>query len=194
MIKYTFFIGILKRTDNIVMEKDEFVKGDIVAYGKNGVCSVEEIKPLSFSEGMKECMYYILKPEANPESKIFVPAENEGLVSKMRDLMTKEEIDSLILDTKDREIKWDTNRRYRNENFHEILSRGVHSDMLLMIRCIIRKKHELMEIGKKLPTTDNNTLKSAEKLIQEEFSYVLKIDNTEVEGYIKDTLNISEAV
>lgn len=176
------------------MEKDEFVKGDIVAYGKNGVCSVEEIKPMSFSAGMKESLYYILKPEANPESKIFVPVENEGLVSKMRELMTKDEIDSLILDTKDREIKWDTNRRYRNENFHEILSRGVHSDMLLMIRCIIRKKNELMEIGKKLPTTDSNTLKSAEKLVQEEFSYVLNIENTEVERYIKNTLDMSEAV
>ena len=80
------------------MKDGLFDKGDLVSYGTNGICCIEDIRFMSFSSGAKKSMYYILKPEASGESTIFVPAENEKLVSKMRKLMTKEEIiDSVIL-------------------------------------------------------------------------------------------------
>ena len=145
---------------------------------------------MSFSSGAKKSMYYILKPEASGESTIFVPAENEKLVSKMRKLMTKEEIDEMISSTRDRSIEWESDRRFRNENFHEILTAGVRPEMLLMIRCIYNKKEELTENGKKLSESDNATLKTAEKLVEEEFSRVLEIKNEDVETYIKRMLNM----
>ena len=71
-------------------------------------------------------------------------------------------------------------RRVRSERFHEILSQGVTQDMLLMIRCIYLKKRELAGTGKNLPTTDGNTLKTAERLVEEEFAYTLGIKTSEV--------------
>ena len=62
--------------------------------------------------------------------------------------------------------------------------------MLLMIRCICNKKEELTENGKKLSESDNATLKTAEKLVEEEFSRVLEIKNEDVETYIKRMLNM----
>ena len=70
--------------------------------------------------------------------------------------------------------------------------KGVTQKLLLMIRCLYMKKRELIPLGKKLPTTDENTLKSAEKLVEEEFSHVLGIPGTEVSGYIRSLLNVSE--
>lgn len=167
-----------------------FDKGDLVSYGTNGICCIKDIQFMSFSRDLEKSKYYILKPEANGESTIFVPAENEKLMSKMRRLMTKEEIDEMISSTRDKSIEWESDRRFRNENFHEILTGGVKPEMLLMIRCICNKKEELTENGKKLSESDNTTLKTAEKLVEEEFSKVLEIRNEDVETYIKKMLAI----
>lgn len=62
--------------------------------------------------------------------------------------MTKNEIDELLIGMRDKELQWENDRRYRSENFHEILSKGVTQEMLLMIRCIYMKKRELSKMGK----------------------------------------------
>ncbi len=170
------------------MESKDFQVGRHVAYGTNGICVIEDIKPMTFAAGMKEKTYFILNPEGNASSKVFVPADNEKLVSKMRTIMTKDEIDELLIGIKGKEIKWESDRRFRSENFHEIMAKGVTEDMLLMIRCLYMKKKELADAGKNLPTTDGNTLKAAEKLVEEEFAYTLGIEPSEVTGYIRSMI------
>ena len=64
--------------------------------------------------------------------------------------------------------------------------------LLLMIRCIYMKKRELLPLGKKLPTTDENTLKAAEKLVEEEFAYSLELPRTDVGKYIRRLLDVPE--
>ena len=174
------------------MNGKQFVKGSRVVYGTNGICLVEDIRPVSFDYDSKEKMYYILKPLSSPSSTIFVPLENKALGSRLREIMTREEIDSLILDMGDKEIKWDKDRRVRNEIFHKILSGGVREELLLMIRCINDKKQELTSEGKHLPATDSNTLKTAERLVEEEFSYVLDIIPENVGAYIRGVLDSTD--
>lgn len=174
------------------MSESGFEKGRYVVYGTNGICIIEDVKNMKFAAGMPEKMYYILSPVGNPTSTVFVPAENEKLVSKMRSVMTKNEIDELLIGMRDKELQWENDRRYRSENFHEILSKGVTQEMLLMIRCIYMKKRELSKMGKNLPTTDSNTLKAAEKLVEEEFSYTLDVKPSEVGRYIRSVLQIED--
>lgn len=174
------------------MEEKDFQIGKHVAYGTNGVCIIEDIKPMKFASGMKEKMYFILDPEGNSSSKVFVPADNEKLVSRMRTVMTREEINDLLLGMKGKELEWEKDRRVRSERFHEILSQGVTQDMLLMIRCIYLKKRELAGTGKNLPTTDGNTLKTAERLVEEEFAYTLGIKTSEVGPYIRKLLGMAD--
>lgn len=176
------------------MSDKRFEKGQYVVYGTNGICLVEDIKRMSFTRGMAEADYYVLNPGTNNDSTIFVPLDNEILLSKMRALMTKEEIDSLLLGTKGKEIKWNTDRRLRTEAFHEILMQGVTEELLLMISCIYLRKRELINENKKLPITDSNTLKAAEQLVEEEFSHVLGINAGEVGKYIRNLLGVTEDV
>ncbi|NLD19199.1 MAG: hypothetical protein GX663_02995 [Clostridiales bacterium] len=168
------------------MEDRKFKKGTNVVYGTNGICIIEDIKPMRFVAGQKESLYYILKPCSSISSTVFVPADNEVLVSKMREPLSKKEIDELLLGIRDKDFEWNSDRRFRNDMYHDILSKGVDRDLILMIRCIYLKKQELQEEGKKLPTTDNNTLKAAEKLLEEEFTYVLGVDSEEMKEYIRD--------
>lgn len=171
------------------MDVKQLEPGRYVVYGTNGICRVEELKMMSFITGEKKSPYYVLSPESNPDSKIFVPADNDKLMGKLRQLMTKPEIDELLLGLPGKEVVWQSDRRLRNEEFHDILSKGVHQELLLMVSCIYMKKRELDQLGKNLPTTDQNILKSAEKLIEEEFAFVLEIRPEEVSAYIRDLLH-----
>ncbi len=174
------------------MDDSRFAKGEYVVYGMNGICFLEDIKIMKFAFDSEKSTYYILKPTSNDASTIYVPLNNEKLMGKLRPVMTREEIDSLLLGLKDKEIEWEKDRRFRSENFHEILINGVTQNLLLMIRCLYMKKRELLPLGKKLPTTDENTLKSAEKLVEEEFSFVLDIPKDDVSGYIRALIESSE--
>ena len=170
----------------------EFDKGTCVVYGTNGLCMVEDIKEIQFTVGAEKNTYYVLKPVGANAATIFVPVDNEKLMSEMRATMTKEEIDSLLCGMTDKEIRWDNDRKRRLERFHDILFKGVTEELLLMINCIYRKKQELSAINKQIPTSDSNTLKSAEKLVEEEFSHVLGIEPSEVGKYIRNVLGVPE--
>ena len=165
------------------MNRNGFDIGEYVSYGINGMCNIEDIRPMQLSQSVEKMMYYILRPESNPKSTIFVPVNNQKLVSKMREPMTKDEINAMLVRMKDRTLEW--------ESFHEILNNGVNQDLILMIRCLHRKRQELVQLGKKLPARDSNTLKTAERLVEEEFAHVLHIKCEEVSDYIRDVLDPS---
>lgn len=173
------------------MNRNGFDIGEYVSYGINGMCNIEDIRPMQLSQCVEKMMYYILRPESNPKSTIFVPVNNQKLVSKMRELMTKDEINAMLVRMKDRTLEWEKDVRFRTESFHEILNNGVNQDLILMIRCLHRKRQELIQLGKKLPARDSNTLKTAERLVEEEFAHVLHIKCEEVSDYIRDVLDPS---
>ena len=173
------------------MNRYGFDIGEYVSYGIIGMCNIEDIRPMQLSQSVEKMMYYILRPESNPKSTIFVPVNNQKLVSKMRELMTKDEINAMLVRMKDRTLEWEKDVRFRTESFHEILSNGVNQDLILMIRCLHRKRQELVQLGKKLPARDSNTLKTAERLVEEEFAHVLHIKCEEVSDYIRDVLDPS---
>ena len=173
------------------MNRNGFDIGEYVSYGINGMCNIEDIRPMQLSQSVEKMMYYILRPESNPKSTIFVPVNNQKLVSKMRELMTKDEINAMLVRMKDRTLEWEKDVRFRTESFHEILSNGVNQDLILMLRCLHRKRQELVQLGKKLPARDSNTLKTAERLVEEEFAHVLHIKCEEVSDYIRDVLDPS---
>ena len=156
--------------------------GEYVSYGINGMCNIEDIRPMQLSQSVEKMMYYILRPESNPKSTIFVPVNNQKLVSKMREPMTKDEINAMLVRMKDRTLEWEKDVRFRTESFHEILNNGVNQDLILMIRCLHRKRQELVQLGKNLPARDSNTL---------EFAHVLHIKCEEVSDYIRDVLDPS---
>ena len=173
------------------MNRNGFDIGEYVSYGINGMCNIEDIRPMQLSQSVEKMMYYILRPESNPKSTIFVPVNNQKLVSKMRELMTKDEINAMLVRMKDRTLEWEKDVRFRTESFHEILNNGVNQDLILMLRCLHRKRQELVQLGKKLPARDSNTLKTAERLVEEEFAHVLHIKCEEVSDYIRDVLDPS---
>lgn len=157
-----------------------------VMYGDNGVCQIVDRRKEKFAGQFKE--YYILKPANNASSTLYVPTDNEHLLSKMRDILTEEEVVSLIKSIASESIDWVDDNRVRQEMYSDIFSRGDRRELLLLIKSLYAHKRERIEEGKKLWTIDENAMKKAERLVYEEFATVLNIQLDEVVPFIMKTV------
>ena len=164
--------------------------GEYVRYGQNGICKVEGSKKMDFANSNNLTEYYILKPIADSRSTLYVPKENEALMAKIVPVLSKDEIDSVILASGENSVRWINDRNARNNYFQEILKNSDQRELIMMINCIYLKRKELKETNKKLSTTDESVLTRAEKLIQSDFAFVLGLPEQQVAGYIKRKLGI----
>ena len=169
----------------------EFHKNEYVVYANTGICIIEDICPLPFSGKGEDLLYYVLKPLSNAYSTLYIPTNNEALRSKMRSVLTKEEIDDLLVHIKDQQLPWIEEKNARTDYCRKVLSEGNQQELLLLVSCMYVKKQEREAAGKKLPFADENVLKSIENLVGQEFAFSLGIPEEKVEKYIQDRLEIS---
>lgn len=174
------------------MVEAQFEKGQQIVYGTNGICTVESVDLMRFSAGMPKEMYYVLRQHRNKENTFFVPIKNEKLSSRMREIMQKEDIEDILMGLADVEVEWIEDRRARGEYYKEILQDGVSQKLLSMIIVLYKQKRKRARNGKKLPVTESGILKSAEKLVGEEFGWVLGIELEQVPKFIRKRLHIPE--
>ena len=161
--------------------------GSLVIYGSNGICRITDKRKEKLCGTKNE--YYVLTPVDNAGAMIFVPADNEALLAKMKNILSENDIISLIKSIDDNELWWIDDSKKRNELFSVILENGDRTELLRLIKCIYLKRKELSSTGKKLWLSDENTLKKAEKIINAEFSMVLGISPEEVEQFIEGIIN-----
>jgi len=167
------------------MEK-RFNKGDYVVYGKNGVCLVEDIKSMLF--GGENGTYYILKPTSSSFSTVYVPVDKEILVDRMRPVLNKKQIDEILSSSKDCTVEWIESKNERHEYFNSVVSSGDLKKLIAVVMTLYAKKSEKEAVGKHISSTDENILKSAEYLIEEEFSFGLGCSAGKVGEYIRKKL------
>ena len=149
---------------------ETYQKGEYIRYACNGVCLVDDVRldRLTKKEPPKE--FYILKPVSNPASTLFVPTGNATLVAKMSRLPDREELDALILATREEPLDWIDDRKIR------------------LASCIYHRREDLIAAGKKLGASDETLLQRAEALIENEVAFVLKVEQNEVGDYIRGKL------
>lgn len=161
--------------------------GSLVIYGSNGICRITDKRKEKLYGAKNE--YYVLTPVDNAGAMILVPADNEALLAKMKNILSENDIISLIKSIDDNELWWINDSKKRNELFSVILENGDRTELLRLIKCIYLKRKELSSAGKKLWLSDENTLKKAEKIINAEFSMVLGISPEEVPQFIEGIIN-----
>ncbi len=163
---------------------EKFSAGDTLVYDLHGLCRVREIKEMSFVKNEPKQDYYVLEPITGAASLYYIPVENERATSKLRRPFTKEELDTVLSEVKDEDYRWIENRQLRSEAFHSVLTKGITPELLSLIRCIYCRREALSERGKRLSTTDEGIFSAAEKLLNEEFAFVLGIEKEKVSEYI----------
>ena len=162
-------------------------KHDFVHYGAYGVCQVEDIRPIRFGPDTPRREYYVLKPISQDGASIFVPADNQKLMSRMRPVLSEEEIDRLLATCREEHLSWTEDRKQRLDTFQEILRRSDERSLLLLVRCLYEKSRES---AKGLFSTDAQILKKAEAMISQSFAFSLRIDKQQVGSYIRRKLGL----
>ena len=158
--------------------------GETVFYGTEGVCRVEEIREMKV--GGENAAYYVLRPIYREGSTVYVPVQNEQLVSRMRPLLTAKQIDDMIDEVNQTDEDWIDDAAERKAEFQRILVSADRRELLTMVRILYLRRQNLQTCGKRLRTNDEQMLRDAERLLDDEFSVVLNIKPREVPEYIRN--------
>lgn len=159
--------------------------GKYVMYRATEICRIDGFEKKSF-DGVTEREYCILVPARDAHSKYYVPMDCAD--TRLRCLLSKEEIDALIDGMKGEQPDWGSTAERRKERFNEILSSSDYPLIISMMHSLYLEKQERQAQGKKLLAVDEKAMKSAESLINREFSFVLGIEENKVPEYIAKRL------
>lgn len=167
-----------------------YKKGDIVMYTSQGVCKITDIVTQEIDKVSAE--YYVLQPLYSNTSKLYIPLSNEALIGRMRRVVTKEEINSILDSLPEYKDEWIENDSLRKEHYKQVLASADRVAVLCMLREIYAHKIYVQFNGKKLHTSDERFYKEAEKMLCEEFALVLNVDTKAALEYIKKRLGFLE--
>ena len=160
-----------------------FKIGDTVIYGTNGVCEVSGIEERVFG-GMKD-EYYVLRPRSGAGSTVFVPIGNEKLTSRMKRMLSGDEVRRLIKNSCKADINFassDNERRNLYKSCFEVSDRG---QIISYVKAVLAHQDKVEKAGKKLHMCDERFLTTALKALYEEFTIALKTEPEDVLRLIK---------
>ena len=154
-----------------------FSVGDRIIYGSTGVCQIEDIVENELTGVMRE--YYVMRPVDTNKSTIYVPVDNDKLVSRMREVPSAEKLKAMIQNAKKEQIEWVDNHIRRSELFHEILNEGEIPRILVLFKTLNARSVMLAQENKHLPKTDERIFKECQKLLCSEISAILNVEQNE---------------
>lgn len=162
--------------------------GSHVRYASYGICRVENITEMTVPGLSQRKEYYVLRPTDNPSSTVYVPLDNQELLSHMQPVPTREEIEETIRSIRPEELAWIDDRKERAEAHREILRRCERRELIVLAGSLYLRRERMAENGRRLAGTDEATLRRAERLINNELSFVLGLEESQVGEYIHSLL------
>ena len=151
-------------------------------YGTQGICKIVDITEQDFLGTKKE--YYVLKPIGDEGATLFAPVYNSKIEGKMRRILTEQEINQLIESMPNEDAIWIDNENQRKEQYNKIIAKGNHVELIQMIKALYFHKQERESNGKRLYLSDERFFKEAERILYDEFQYVLGIERENVLPFI----------
>ncbi len=162
-----------------------FSINDTVMYGTVGVCRVEGVEELTLGRESKP--YYVLRPVSSGGSTVYIPLDNDVLLGKVRTLLTAEEINTMLTTSEFAE-DWADDSTARAQHYAEIIKSGDRVRIISVMLTLSARRRSLSGTGKKLRISDERALRDCERIISDEFSYILGISPDKVTAYIKDNV------
>lgn len=159
---------------------------DVVMYTTYGICKISDIIEMSFGGNTNK--YYVLHPLRECKTELTLPVDNPMTKCRLHPLLSENEINDLIHEIPFMEPYWIERDNDRKAKFGEIVKSGDRKETLRVIKCIKYHIYDIKDKGRKLHATDENAMKDAEKLILDEFSYVLNMDREKLSIIINTEL------
>lgn len=163
-----------------------YQSGECVIYGVHGVCRVVGKEKQLVNR--KRIEYLVLEPLGHPESRFYLPAASENAMSKLRTVLTADELTNLLESDEIRVYEWIGEENARKQYYRELTSSWDRVSILKMIYTLYRYRAEQFSAGKKFHQCDDNFLRDAEKMIASEISLVLEKTSEQARNYIRELL------
>ena len=163
-----------------------FQQGSLVVYGMHGVCKILGMEVRRIDRNSVES--YVLEPVKQSGDRYYVPLQNATAVSKMRPLLSTEQLDALLSSLEASQNAWIADENQRKQKYRELITSGDRAALLSMVKALHIHKEAQVAQGRRLHLCDENFLRDAENLLGGEFSLVLGIPPDGIGAYIKSKL------
>lgn len=157
--------------------------GDQVVYGSHGVCIIASIETKRLDK--RTVRYYVLEHMDRSGCRYYVPTDNEVAASKIRRIMTEQQIRDLLSSSEVHNSVWVEDENSRKQRYKELITGKDLPALINMVHCLHIHRNNQCIAGKKFHICDENFLRDAQKLIGEELSVALQLSENEVSDYIK---------
>ena len=163
-----------------------FQVGDKVVYGIHGVCVIVDQEERVIDR--KKVTYLVLEPVGQEGSRYLVPTHNAAAMAKLKCMLSKEQLETLIQSESVQADCWIKDENQRKQAYRELISSGDREKLMQMVRTLYRHKAAQSAAGKKCHLCDENFLRDAEKLLISEISIVMCMGADETKQYIRHKL------
>ncbi|MBQ9900222.1 MAG: hypothetical protein IJM36_03730 [Acholeplasmatales bacterium] len=163
-----------------------FQIGDVLVYTTYGICRVQDIISMNFNGTPTK--YYLLVPLSEAKTELTIPVDNPITNVRLHSLLSENEINEIINQISFLEPFWIINDNERKKKFNEIIKLGDRKNTLQMLKSIKKHQLSLKDKVRKLHACDEQVMHDAEKLIIDEFSYVLKKEKIDIYNIINEEL------
>ncbi len=161
--------------------------GDRVVYGIHGVCVIADLEVKTVDH--KQVTYLVLEPLGQLGSRYLVPTHNQAAMAKVKPMLTREALESLLDSEVVRQDVWIRDEGQRKQTYRELISSADRQRLMSMVHTLYRHQAEQKAAGKKVHLCDENFLRDAEKLLTSEVSIVLKMEPEESKKYVRTKLS-----
>lgn len=160
--------------------------GEKVVYGSHGVCTIAELEIKSIDR--QKVQYYVLEPMEQPGARYYVPTEKPAAVAKLSPLLSRHELDHILLDRTIPDGTWIKDENQRKQYYRDLIGSSNRVAILAMIRALRAHKSEQLAQGRKFHLCDENFLRDAEKLLCFEVAVVLDLPLSDAAQYMEKYL------
>jgi len=160
--------------------------GDQVVYGVHGVCRVADQEERVIDR--KKVVYLALEPLEQTGSRYLIPTHNPVAMSKVKPMLTNEELTALLESKEVLEDSWIRDENQRKQIYRELISSGDRVRLVRMVRTLYRHKAEQLTAGRKVHICDDNFLRDAEKLLSSEIAVVTGVGVEEARQFLRSKL------
>ena len=164
-----------------------YQSGDWVMYGIHGVCRVIGTEKQLVNR--KRTEFLVLQPTSGSESRFYLPTGNPTAMSKLKNVLSPEELREMLASEQIREDCWIREENLRKQRYRDLISSADRIAILQMVYALYRYKDAQAAAGKKFHQCDDNFLRDAEKLLISEISLVLEMSREEAKAYLRSQLN-----
>ena len=161
--------------------------GDLVVYSSHGVCRVADMEQRIVDK--KTVSYYVLCPLDSEKTKYYIPAHNPAAMSKLRNLITREELVRILQDPGIHEDCWIPEENRRKLRYKELSGSGDFFAMVQMVCSLQAHQRQQIAAGRKFHMVDENFLREAQKTLESELSIVLQVAVSAVKETVEQLLH-----